>query len=99
MSPTATSDVLSVLRRRQVVANPLYPGYEGLDRGEWVATGYGQAMVQAVDNLHAHVNGRADLPSDGRSALAAEEVCATLMEMADALAPPAPARLSQGERP
>jgi hypothetical protein len=73
-----------------VVANPLFPGYQGLDRGEWVETGFGQAMVRAVDNLHAHVTGKADLPSDGRSALAAEEVCATLIEMAKAVAPPTP---------
>lgn len=92
-------DLGMVLRRRQVVANPLYPGYECLDRGEWVETGFGQAMVRAVDNLHAHVNGKADLPSDGRSALAAEEVCATLMEMADAVAPPTPAKVRQGEKP
>jgi len=88
-----------VLRRRQVIASPLYPAYECLDRGEWVETGFGQAMVRAVDNLHAHVNGKADLPSDGRSALAAEEVCAALMEMADAVAPPTPAKVRQGERP
>ncbi len=73
-----------------MVANPLYPAYESLDRGEWVETGFGQAMVRAVDNLHAYVNGKADLPRDGRSALAAEEVCATLIEMAKAVAPPTP---------
>jgi len=91
-------DLGTVLRRRRVVPNPLYPMVRGLDRGEWVETGFGQAMLRAVDSLHARLGGGGDLPSDGRSALAAEEVCAMLMDMAAASIgqPPANGGRSEG---
>ena len=75
------------LRVREVVANPVFPSYRGLDRGTWSATDLGSAIAAAVDNLADHLAGKAPLASDGESAIAAEAVCRRLIELAEEVSP------------
>lgn len=76
------------LRLRRVVDSPLFAGYRVLGADDIRDTGYGRALVDAVDNLRRCVVAGAALPSDGASALAAQETCAALT----ALARPIPVR-------
>lgn len=76
-------DLGGAIRLRPVIANPLFPSYRGLDRGTWSATDLGGTIAAAVDNLADHLAGTAALPSDGESAVAAEEVCRRLIELAE----------------
>ena len=69
------------IRLRRVVNSPLFAGYRVLGAEKSRATGYGRALVDAVDNLHRCVVDGAALPSDGASALAAQETCAALMAL------------------
>lgn len=91
-------DLGTVLRERRIAFVPLYPATRGLDRGTWEETGFGNAMVRAVDNIFEHLHDGAALLSDGRSALAAEETCAALIDMAGALEAPPPPRRQGGVR-
>ncbi len=74
-------DLGRTLRHRHVVAHPVFPSRRGLDRGEWLDSGFAEAMVRMVDNLHAHLADATPLLSDGRNALAAQELCAALIDM------------------
>jgi predicted dehydrogenase len=81
------------LRVRRVRPSPLFAGYRVLDSGKFRSTGFGTALVEGVGNLHRRLGGGEALLSDGRSALAAEDVCAALL----AMAPGVPARTSGGK--
>ena len=78
-------DLGRTLRHRHVITHPVFPSRRSLHRGEWSETGFAEAMVRIVDNLHTHLTGEAPLLSDGRNALAAQELCATLIDMADGM--------------
>jgi predicted dehydrogenase len=75
-------DLGRTLRHRRVVTHPVFPSRRSLDRGDWTETGFAEAMVRIVDNLQAHLADATPLLSDGRNALAAQELCATLIDMA-----------------
>jgi predicted dehydrogenase len=75
-------DLGLTLRRRPVGAHEVYPSTTAPERGSWEETGLTRALERAVDNLYNHIRGGAALLSDGRSALAAEEACAALIDMA-----------------
>lgn len=81
------------LRVRRVRRSPLFAGYRVLESGEFRSTGLGRALVEAVGNLHRCLGRGETLLSDGRSALAAEDICAALV----AMAPAVPARASGGK--
>lgn len=70
------------VRRRPAGPSRVFAGYTALDRGEWQETGLGGALSVAVANLHGAVTAGEALASDGASALAAQETCATLIAMA-----------------
>lgn len=72
------------LRLRRVGLSPLFAGYRVLERGRWHATGFGDALIAAVGNMHRCVTRREKLASDGRNALAAQEACAAIMALAKA---------------
>ena len=48
-------DLGRTLRHRPVITHPVFPSRRGLDRREWQETGFAEAMVRIVDNLHAHL--------------------------------------------
>jgi predicted dehydrogenase len=71
------------LRVRRVKPSPLFAGYRVLDSGKFHPTGFGQALVEGVGNLHRCLIRGEALLSDGTNALAAEEICAALQAMND----------------
>lgn len=75
-------DLGRVLRHRRVATHPVFPSRRTLERGEWIGTGFGEAMVRAVDNLRAHLDSGAELLGDGAGALDVQRLCAELIEMA-----------------
>lgn len=74
-------DLGMVVRQRRVVVNPTFPSRRTLDRGEWLETGFGEAMLRAVDNLRANLEEGEALLGDGRDALAVQGLCAELLDM------------------
>jgi predicted dehydrogenase len=68
--------------RRPVIDSPRFPGYRVLADGSAEDSGLGRAMLGALDNIAGHLAGGAPLASDGRSALAAQELCAGLHSLA-----------------
>jgi predicted dehydrogenase len=81
------------LRVRTLEPSPLFAGYRVLAAGKYRPTGFGRALVEAVDNLHRCVSRGDSLLSDGASALAAEETCAALLALAQNI----PAQSSGGK--
>jgi predicted dehydrogenase len=71
------------IRRRRVVPDARFDGYRVLEAGESRPTGLGTAMLDAVGNLHRHHLAGEPLASTGVTALAAHDICAALMGMAD----------------
>lgn len=71
----ALEDSGFVLRIRHVEPSARFAGYRTLDSGTVETTGLDDALVCAVDNLRDAVRHGAALASDGRSALAAQEIC------------------------
>jgi predicted dehydrogenase len=63
--------------RQSVTHSARFAGYRVLDRSEAKPTGLNRAMMGALDNIHAHLAGTEPLASDGASALAAHEICAS----------------------
>ena len=76
-------DLGRTLRQRRVATHPVFPSRRSLDAGTWTETGFAEAMVFAIGNLRDHLIEGAPLLSDGRSALAAQEVCERLIDMSD----------------
>lgn len=66
------------ITRRPVTDSPRFAGYRALAEGATKDSGLGYAMLDAVDNIARHLNGGAPLRSTGRTALAVQELCATL---------------------
>jgi predicted dehydrogenase len=75
---------MRVVRVRPVSDDPLYPGHRHLGRGRRRKGAQGRALLRAVDDLYRSVTGGAPLASGGDAALAAEEVCSRMQEMARA---------------
>lgn len=69
------------ITRRPVEDSPRFPGYRVLAAGESEDSGLGRAMPLALDNIARHLSEGAPLAGDGRSALAAQELCARLVSM------------------
>jgi predicted dehydrogenase len=65
-------------RLRSCIDSPLFPGYRGLDRGEWRSGEYDRAMLAAVTEIHAAITHGRSLASTGHSAAAAQELCAAI---------------------
>ena len=76
-------DLGRTMRSRPVAVHPVFPSRRALERGEWTETGFASALVDAVANLQEHICDGTPLLSDGRSALAAQELCAALVHMAE----------------
>ncbi|MGY8992192.1 MAG: Gfo/Idh/MocA family protein [Rhodospirillales bacterium] len=73
---------MSVIRERPADDNPRFSGHRALAEGTRHESAQGQALYRAVDNLYKAVTEGATLASDGRTALAAQEVCEKLLKMA-----------------
>ena len=65
-------------RVRRVVPSPQFAGYSVLDAGESRPGRYAEATLASVANLHAALQHGEPLRSDGRSALAAQALCAQI---------------------
>ncbi|WP_096702430.1 Gfo/Idh/MocA family oxidoreductase [Magnetospirillum sp. 15-1] len=66
------------ITRRPVTDSPRFAGYRALAEGATKDSGLGYAMLDAVDNIARHLNDGVPLRSTGRTALAVQELCATL---------------------
>ncbi|EME68425.1 dehydrogenase [Paramagnetospirillum caucaseum] len=67
--------------RRPVTDSPRFAGYRALAEGATKDSGLGYAMLDAVDNIARHLNDGTPLRSTGRTALAAQELCAFLSSL------------------
>ena len=75
-------DLGTRVRRRRVRPHPLFLHQPTLDDGAWIETELPYALANGVAALCDHLTDGRPLISDGRSALATEQVCAKLMGMA-----------------
>jgi predicted dehydrogenase len=66
------------LLRQTVTRSERFDGYSVLGPAEDGDSGLGQAMLDAVDNIARHLTDGTPLVSTGRSALAAQDLCAAL---------------------
>lgn len=66
------------ITRRPVTDSARFAGYRVLAPAEPEDSGLGRAMPGALDNIVGHLAGNMPLASDGRSALAAQALCAHL---------------------
>jgi predicted dehydrogenase len=69
------------ITRRPVTDSPRFTGYRALAEGGTKDSGLGYALLDAVDNIARHLNDGAPLRSTGRTALAAQDLCATLARL------------------
>jgi predicted dehydrogenase len=69
-------------RRRTARPSSDFPGYRSLDFGTFAAGEYRQAMSLMVANQWAYLQSGASIACTGRDALAAQELCARLLESA-----------------
>lgn len=69
------------ITRRPVVSSPRFPGYRVLGPAEAEDSGLDRAMLDALDNIARHLSDGTPLRSDGRSALAAQDLCARLLSL------------------
>lgn len=65
-------------RQRRPVDSPKFPGYKALDRGEWHLGAYDKAMLAAVSEIHNVLAHGGVLSSTGRTAAAAQQLCAAI---------------------
>ena len=72
-------------RERRAIDSATFKGYRMLDEGVRRAGEYPQAMLQAVDNIYRTINQGELLASTGKTALAAQRVCAEIKLQACAL--------------
>jgi hypothetical protein len=66
---------------RSVEDSAKFLGYRMLTQGKVEATGLGQAMIGALDNIHAHLTDGQALVSTGETALDVHRLCAVLSAM------------------
>ena len=67
-------------RERCAEASPAFPGYKVLGAGARSAGGYEAALRMAVENIYAAITSGAPLSSTGRTALATQQVCDSLVQ-------------------
>ena len=75
------TDSSFTIKRRPVEDSAKFLGYRMLAEGRTEPTGLGQAMIGALDNIHAHLTEGQALVSDGESALDVHRLCAVLAAM------------------
>jgi predicted dehydrogenase len=82
-----TSDGVSAMeeggqrwRERTVVPSPTFAGYRALDAGRFVDGEYRSAMTRMVGNQFEFLQSGALIACTGRDALAAQELCARVLE-------------------
>ncbi|MEX2451906.1 MAG: Gfo/Idh/MocA family oxidoreductase [Rhodospirillales bacterium] len=73
---------MSMIRERPVGDNPRFAGHKTLEPGTVRESGQGRALYRAIDNLYKAITDGAPLASDGRTALATQDVCERLIELA-----------------
>lgn len=73
------------VRTRWVRPSPRYAGYRDVDDGRRTASALDRAFLAAVDNIAHALQDGAPLASSGETALAALQVCSTMIEEARAL--------------
>ena len=76
-------DLGNRVRHRSIRQHPLFLQLSTLDDGLWTETQLPIALANVVGELYEHVINDKPLVSDGVSAVATEEVCATLLAMAE----------------
>lgn len=69
------------LVRQSVTRSERFSGYSVLGPAQDSDSGLGQAMLDAVDNIARHLGDGFPLASTGRTALAVQELCATLASL------------------
>lgn len=67
--------------RRPVEDSPRFAGYRTLAAGAPEDSGLGRAIPEALDNIARHLSEGVPLAGDGRSALAAQDLCARLVSL------------------
>lgn len=67
---------------REVVDSPDFPGYKGLGQSASYKGRYREAMFLAIDNISRSLVNGDDWPSSGDTALQAQQVCHSILEIA-----------------
>ncbi len=71
------------LRRREIGPHPLFTSQITLEHGQWEDTGCFNAMESLIANLYDHLARGTPLGGDAETALAAEQVCADILELGE----------------
>lgn len=75
-------DLGRVLRQRTLEPEPMVPGRRRLGPSRQCETEWRDAMLNCYDEIHGAVTGDGPLASGGQSALAAERMCAQILDLA-----------------
>jgi predicted dehydrogenase len=71
------------LRHREAADDPVFKGFRALPRGDWSPSGIERAMVSAVDDIAAALEGGTEVASSGASALQTLETCHRILASAE----------------